>query len=326
MSEDDIKNLFTTPPKSVTIIERIDDGKAVSENSQNHQTVEKTVELDTNLPVSQNVADNDDLSKKEMNIHEKRKLMEENIHDQLDELKRKKIVLPEFDATGLVLRKVIDTMSSMYDFVCEKYNVIQSSLYEIPIEDKTYKNEEKNQIFLEGILELPLDKYAKAMKFAKPKNPKSLAYQLVKLTFPKIYYENVSLGKKYYSHEELNSFKSSFMDDKNCGKFPLAFVLGFKNPLLNPFDGDFDPKLGQKRVEIFLDHIFRKSGYKKYSDEDLSQVRQRIMRILGFLNKEKKTSSGVNEVEDEEFENENEDSVHHPSYGNFEILDDEIFQ
>ncbi|XP_053204681.1 uncharacterized protein LOC128397784 [Panonychus citri] len=245
--------------------------------------------------------------------------MVENIHDQIEELKRKKVILSELDATGIVLRKVVDTIDTMYDFIREKYRITHSSSYKVPI-DKTFKVKEKvfqfnlfiasmkltilinffqNQIFIEGLLELPLDKYKNALRLAKPNAP-AIGYQIIKTAFPESYYKNVTLGKKSYKNEQLHSYKFVTNGGENSTSVPLAFVFAFADPFSKPYEGEIDPELGQSRINSFQDHIFRRSGVEEYTEKELNDVRQRLIRILGSLNRKSKSTEDSDPEDGEE--------------------------
>uniref|UniRef100_T1KTD8 Uncharacterized protein n=1 Tax=Tetranychus urticae TaxID=32264 RepID=T1KTD8_TETUR len=276
-----------------------DSNKRIQTNTlsrkQREQSHDNNHEIGT---IKKNIPENEDEDNPDSS--EKRKAFLSRIQDKVLELKKKKVLLSEIDSTGNILRSVIDTVDEIFNFVCDKYKESQMNLHEIQAKDSTYKEKAKNKVYIEGKLQLPLDLYETALKFSKPGNPYSLAYQLVKSAFPKSYYENITLGKKHYTHEELNSFKNKKLTDFFEEKIPLAFALGFQDPMEKPYCGEFNPNLGQKRVNAFFDHVFRKSGMKKYSEDELNKVRARIIRILCCMNKKNNDQESKDQESDEQ--------------------------
>lgn len=289
MNESELKDLFkeNSIAQATTMIERIVEKDAALgdkrqdlvdltkprdsqklKSSESFQEKEKECEV---IKASKTKTDSGEIVvQRGAETKEKRKLMVENIHDQIEELKRKKVILSELDATGIVLRKVVDTIDTMYDFIREKYRITHSSSYKVPI-DKTFKVKEKvfqfnlfiasmkltllinffqNQIFIEGLLELPLDKYKNALRLAKPNAP-AIGYQIIKTAFPESYYKNVTLGKKSYKNEQLHSYKFVTNGGENSTSVPLAFVFAFADPFSKPYEGEIDPELGQSRINSF---------------------------------------------------------------------------
>lgn len=92
---------------------------------------------------------------------------------------------------------------------------------------------------------LDLNLYEHGIKGAKFNKPPSIAYQLVKCAFPEHYYYNVHFGKRELTSVEVET-------RKNQVKKPLVYVLGFNDPLDNPFQGEFSMSLGRKRIRALI--------------------------------------------------------------------------
>lgn len=101
-----------------------------------------------------------------------------------------------------------------------------------------------------------MDLYDSAMKQATPGEPPSFAYQMIRIAFPKSYWENVTLGKRYIdkkSHEKLlESIEKNVTINQ---KYPLSLIWGFKEPHDERMKGSFDYKLGQDRVRAFISKL-----------------------------------------------------------------------
>lgn len=109
----------------------------------------------------------------------------------------------------------------------------------------------QNRIYIEGVIRLDLDLYDEAIRNSTPSKAPSFAYQLIKIAFPKAYYERVTLGKKVMGAKEVESYLNI---DENCEKtkYPLSFIWGFEKPYSARMEGTPDYKLGQQRLRAFI--------------------------------------------------------------------------
>uniref|UniRef100_T1KWQ7 Uncharacterized protein n=1 Tax=Tetranychus urticae TaxID=32264 RepID=T1KWQ7_TETUR len=215
----------------------------------------------------------------------RKKMILANLSTKISELNNRKTILSEFDSSGIILKQVIEIINDLYTLSLQKFQESEEKVYTIPANDDTFKIKSKNQIHIEGKLPLKLDGYEKAIKLARTGNACSFAYQLVKLAFPPSYVEKAVLGKKFYTHEELAKFNAESTREE---KLPLAFVFGFNNQITEPFNGEFDPNLGEERLQALYDHIFRRIGISTYNEEMLNKVRARLIKVFCSLNKPKK--------------------------------------
>uniref|UniRef100_T1KP93 Uncharacterized protein n=1 Tax=Tetranychus urticae TaxID=32264 RepID=T1KP93_TETUR len=331
MTYDELISIFQSPAefkekpaKATTTIEKCSSDKDSSNEIDMTNIISKNAEKDS----SSKRDENQKTPSPSTSIHDNHgdfrvnlKSRIQTISNNISELKKKKCILSEIDSTGIILRSVIDTMDEMFSCFCEKNKIVKENLNVISSNDETFKVKSKNQICLEGKFPIRYDLYEKAMKLAKADNPCSIAYQLTRIAFPEHYYMNVTLGKRIFSYEELSDFKNCIVDKNPKEKIPLALVLSFENPLEKPFTGETDFDLGQARIDSYFDHIFRKAGFSKYSNEELSKVRSRIIRVLCQLNQEKHRNSkaNVNEAHNSNDENSEEQWIS-------DIMSSEIFQ
>uniref|UniRef100_T1KE65 Uncharacterized protein n=1 Tax=Tetranychus urticae TaxID=32264 RepID=T1KE65_TETUR len=296
MSENDIKKLFSKEYENVknqskTLIEVAED-RDKDPSRKNEKENESSHALDsTNTKTKKGAVDMDESERGKSEKVNRKRIKLSKIGEKTDDLNRKKLFLSELDTSGKILRDVIEAIHDIHQYLTNKYHEAESSMIEIEFPDPTYKIKAKNQIFIEGKLELQLNLYEKALKFAKIRDPNSIAYQLTRIAFPKSYYNNTTLGKKFYTAEELKAFHERFNQDSTIQneKIPLSFVFGFQDPFNKPFQGKFDYKLGIARLDGFFDHIFRMAGETKYSEQALGKVRFRIIRVLYQLNKNDET-------------------------------------
>lgn len=114
----------------------------------------------------------------------------------------------------------------------------------------------QNQIFIEGLIQLDLDLYETAVKHAKLNNPSSMAYALVKYSFPKEYTEDVVLGKKFYDKKDIDEIMKE-TERKTKIKYPLAFIWGFLKPYEARLEGECDHKLGNERIKAFFSRLIQ---------------------------------------------------------------------
>lgn len=85
---------------------------------------------------------------------------------------------------------------------------------------------------------------------SKSKNPYSFGYQIIHIAFPQSFFKNVTLGKKFYDESEIEKYKEQYKESTE--KIPLVFVLGFNDPLNEPFKGNFDYIRGQTRIRALI--------------------------------------------------------------------------
>ncbi|XP_053201779.1 uncharacterized protein LOC128386730 [Panonychus citri] len=202
-----------------------------------------------------------------------------SLQTEIDILERKKLVLSDLDTTGSILISIISSLRHINDILSDKKKKEIELSNIVPESDKTFKCTRKNRIFLEGLIELDLDSYEFASKRATLGKPGSFAYAFIKFCFPETYFRGVTLGKKNLDKKELDSLNFS-KEKATISKFPLSFIWGFKEPFEQRFRGHFDFSLGQKRVKSFIDHLFRKAGVFRYTNQDEFKVRERITKEL----------------------------------------------
>lgn len=90
------------------------------------------------------------------------------------------------------------------------------------------------------------------MKLSKSGDANNTAYELAKIAFPKSYTERTTLGKRFYTEDELRQFINQINSCEKSEKIPLVFVFGFNDPFHAPYIGEFDPKLGRERIEALF--------------------------------------------------------------------------
>lgn len=96
-------------------------------------------------------------------------------------------------------------------------------------------------LLLEGIMPLRIDAVEQALRRAEQKDPESIISHLVRIAFPRQYYENVQLGVTRRKTRNIRN-------DKYC----LSVVLGYPDPLNRPFVGDCNKDLGEKRITALI--------------------------------------------------------------------------
>uniref|UniRef100_T1KU52 Uncharacterized protein n=1 Tax=Tetranychus urticae TaxID=32264 RepID=T1KU52_TETUR len=237
----------------------------------------------------------------------------EKVNSQVAELIARKSFLSNLDTTGSTLITIINVLDDFRRIIDHKKQNDLDNSNQVPKEDATFKISQKNQIFIEGLIQLDLDLYETATKQAKPNNPSSMAYSLVKYSFPKQYIEDVVLGKKFYDKKDIDDFIKE--RERSCKtKFPLAFIWGFKDPYNARLEGECDYKLGNERIRAFFNHIFRKSKIFNYSKEAEKAVRRRIMKEFCALNSE------ISEKKDQEEVNfQDQESQHSQESNTFDL-------
>uniref|UniRef100_T1KZ94 Uncharacterized protein n=1 Tax=Tetranychus urticae TaxID=32264 RepID=T1KZ94_TETUR len=214
-----------------------------------------------------------------------------------DRLLERKQVLSQLDLPSLIMADLIECIDNIHEVLSIREKETKKVEQKIPDEDKTYKDKKKDLIFVEGILPFKSDSYKNAILAGKG-NPLTLAYQLVKSCFPESYYLNVTLGKRFYEADEMKEFLK--LRESSDAKFPLPFVWGFKNPIEEPFQGEFDLKLGLERVQALIVHILRKCDILELEETLIKNIRGRLVRELNARNaayRTKQNSTGTKNKE-----------------------------
>uniref|UniRef100_T1KYK3 Uncharacterized protein n=1 Tax=Tetranychus urticae TaxID=32264 RepID=T1KYK3_TETUR len=283
---------------------------SVGENSEikaRSQKTKSTKEIDTQREESKRISYDCKLEKIQ------------NVNAKLTEMKRQKMLLSEVDLSGIIIKSLIDIVSDIFELMELTDEEKEIGCNKVPEKDQTYKEIDKNRIFIEGMIELNLDAYEKAINQAKPNNACSIAYQLVRFAFPESYVNRVTLGKKNYTHAELASYDGYLDRGGNEEKIPLAYVFSFPDPFNEPNIGEFDPILGKKRLSCFFDHVFRRAGYEKYNEEQANKVRSRVIKELCSRNKDKESGQNNSKDQKQSDNSDNSDKI------DSNILESDIF-
>uniref|UniRef100_T1KTA1 Uncharacterized protein n=1 Tax=Tetranychus urticae TaxID=32264 RepID=T1KTA1_TETUR len=261
-----------------------------SNSSQKFTGIEKQAKQITTKPLSpalsaKSATASPYISEKEpqMDLPDKEVILQKLTSD-FKELDKKVAFLSQFDTTGSIILSMINIMRNLHEVIIEKDRSESMTANIVPEKDSTYKIIQKNQIFIEGLIQLDLDRYESAIRRSKPGNPCSYAYQIIKFSFPESYYKNITLGKRNYDERELENIIKSKEDGKNV-KLPLVYLWGFKDPYAERMIGSFEFRRGQERIRAFLNHLFRKAEIYKYSDSFENKVRARIQKELCSRNK-----------------------------------------
>lgn len=177
----------------------------------------------------------------------------DKLESRIDTVLKKKNLLSLVDVNGSVIIDLIDIVSFISNLLCRKISDEKKEMIQIPDIDETRKSKSKGRIFLEGKVELSINKYKSAVCQAKGNNPCSLAYQLTKTAFPTSYINHITLGRKNYTEDEVEYFRKVISQGKeNRISIPLAVAWGFSEPYDKPLVGDFDFIRGQDRVQAFI--------------------------------------------------------------------------